>query len=1312
MSVLHTYIPQDRLRALSHGETLPNRTTGSALFADISGFTPLTETLTRELGPRRGIEELTHRVNTVYDALIAEIEKYGGSVISFAGDAITCWFDGDRGQRAVSAALGLQKEMDTFPELGLKVGVTTGPARRFVVGEPSIQVLDALAGHTVARLAMAEHLARKGEVVVDEATAVALAHTLTIQEWRSENNEAPFAVIAQLNPVATPFPPASMPSFDIETIRPWILPAIFEREQTGLGDFLTELRPATALFLRFTGIDYDNDEQAGEKLSALIRHVQIVLRSYEGTLMDLNIGDKGSYLYIAFGVPIAHEDDARRSVQSALELQCMVLELHFQEEPFLQSMEIGISSGMMRTGAYGGTTRRTYGALGDETNLAARLMSKAAPGETLISKAVQKQISTDFAFKAYPPIPIKGKEGLIPVFGVTSLHAHRAIRLGEPPYALPMMGRQTELALISEKLQLVLQGKGQIIGIIAEAGMGKSRLVTEVIRMANQQGFAGYGGACESSGTNTPYLVWKPIWQAFFDINPTIPSRQQIQHLESEIKVRAPLRLKAVPLLSLLLDVPIEDNAFTRSLEPKDRRNVLTAVLEDCLRSAAAIEPLLFVLEDLHWIDAVSHDLLETLCRISINLPICFVLAYRPPEAIHLQAPRVENLSHFTHLTLNQLAPAEVEQLITAKLNHLFPTYTGTLSPALITELTTRAEGNPFYIEELLNYIRDRGLNPYDETTLYSLELPTSLHALILSRIDRLSETQKVMLKTASIIGRMFSLTWLYGYYPALGAVERVKADLGELAQLDLTPFDKPEPELAYLFKHIVTHEVAYESLTYATRAQLHEQLAQFIETQGVDRYLDLLAFHYSRSENVEKQRIYLQKAGKAAQADFANEAALDYFTRLLPLIDDPYEQLKLLLKRGTVLELLGQWSMSETEYRTALSLSEKINRYEFTARCQRALGKLFGLRGDYPAALTWLEQARNTFLALGDPVGLAITLIETGRVWWQKGEYANARQDLEAGLALAQALENKQAAALALSNLGSVARNQGDYVSAQALHEKSLQLRREIGDKWGIAMCLSHLGLVANSLGNYDSARALYEESLFLNQEMGDKRGIANAYNNLGIVAGDQNDYASAQTLHEKSLALKREMGDKWGIAASLNNLGLVACSQRNFASARTLYEESLALNREMGDKWGIAMSLVNLGNLVIEQDDIPSAKLFYQESLQLCRDMGDKKKTVYNMSGLAAVAAKEGNLTRAAQLAATAETLRVHLGMAWEPDEGRIYKQALNIVQLGLKEDVFQRMWVKGQEMALDEAFNYALMTSSIDMETDSESGLSPTG
>jgi len=309
-----------------------------------------------------------------------------------------------------------------------------------------------------------------------------------------------------------------------------------------------------------------------------------------------------------------------------------------------------------------------------------------------------------------------------------------------------------------------------------------------------------------------------------------MPIRRQIRALEGLIADWAPGRVAALPLLGPLLGLALPENDFTKNLEPQFRKSALHALLLDCLTAAAretAAEGsgLLLVLEDLHWIDALSHDLLERVAQETQDLPVLIVLAYRPPELLRLQAPRIEVLAHFTRVELASLADVEAEQAIRAKLAQLLPERKGAATPALIARITAKAQGNPFYAEELLNYLRDRGIDTHDLAMIERLDLPSSLHTLILSRIDQLSARQQATLKIASVIGRLFRFAYLHGAYPILGAAEPLRADLDELAQPELTPLDTPEPELAYLFKHIVTQEVAYESLTTQARATLHEQL-------------------------------------------------------------------------------------------------------------------------------------------------------------------------------------------------------------------------------------------------------------------------------------------------------------------------------------------------------------------------------------------------------------------------------------------------------------------------------------------------------
>jgi adenylate cyclase len=1326
MDTIATYLPQDRRDVLARGETLPDRMTGAALFADISGFTQLTESLTEALGPRRGAEELTRRLNEVYAALIREVEREHGSVIGFAGDAITCWFDasdGDASRRAVTCAMALQEAMKQFATVSLPDGSTTalavktavasGPTRRFVVGDPAIQLIDTLAGTTIQRTATAEHLAGRGEVLIDSSTVEALGDSIKIVEWRedSETHEC-FAVVKELSMTSNQLSVTVEQSLPItdnsslitpEQLRPWLLPAVYEREQSGQGAFLTEFRPAVALFLRFTGVDYDHDT-ARQQLDTFIRRVQGVLARYEGTLLQLTIGDKGSYLYAPFGALTAHEDDARRAVKAALELQAAAAELSF-----LAPVQIGISRGTLRAGVYGSSTRRIYGVMGDEVNLAARLMQIAAPGEILITERVRQSEGEHFSVEPRAPLRMRGKAEPLPVFAVTGTQQRRAIRLQEPTYALPMIGRQQELTLIEEKMTLALQGHGQIVGIIAEAGMGKSRLMAEVIRLARRRKFTGYGGTCQSDGVNTSYLVWHSIWNAFFDLDSAMPVRKQIRALEGEIEDLAPERLGALPLLGAVLGLSIPDDDFTRALEPKDRKSALEALLVDCLRSAAREagedgNALLFVLDDLHWIDQPSHDLLEELARASANLPVLIMLAYRTPELQRLQAPRVEALPHFTRIVLEELSVAQSDQAIRAKLAHLFPERRGAVPSVLIERITTQAQGNPFYVEELLNYLRDRGLDPRDPAALDRIELPASLHSLILSRLDRLTARQQLTLKVASIIGRHFGFDHLHGYYPTLGEPGLLKADLDTLATLDLTILETTEPELAYLFKHVVTRDVAYESLAYSTRATLHEQYARYLEKLLETRHapalsLDLLAYHYDRSENLPKKREYLQRAGEAAQAVYANATALDYYERLLPLLTEASERIAIQLKVGAVLELIGRWAEAEAQYQEALTQAEQTGNPAAQAQCQQALGMLYRQRGDYDAALAWLEQAQKGWVTLDDRSRFGQVLTEMGNVFLRKGEYAAAQWHLERSLELAREIEDRAGMALALYRLGVVS-HEGDYAATRAPFEESLAIWREMGNKTGIALALDRLGTLAVEQGDYTATRALYQESMMLHRSMGDKRGTAISLNNLGVLAEEQSDYAAAQALYEESLMLYRSMGDKQGIAISLSNLGIVAVEQGDYTTAQALYEESMTLHRNMGDRRGIGTIALCQGLLARAEGHLQQALALFRDGLTQVQAIGDQRFMVTALAVLAMAAADrsveaqaEASGRRAAQLGGATDALLESLKTRLERHFRLPYERALTAMRAMLGEKAFAAAWEAGRRMTLEEAITFAL-------------------
>lgn len=420
---LAVYVPMDRRHALAHGATLPEQTHGAALVADVSGFTALAEAIAQEVGMPRGAEELTRQLNRVYGALIDAVHCYGGSVVTFSGDAITCWFDADDGLRAAACALAMQAAMRQFSSitiasgrslaLAIKVAVAVGPVRRWLVGDPCIQHLEVLAGHTLDVLACGEHLAQPGDVLVHAAVVATTDAQIIAVDWRADaRTGARFAVVGGMTaPVpAHPWPELPAAAMTEAQVRPWILAPVYEQVRNGNSAFLSELRPTAALFLSFQGIDYDNDPTAGAQLDAFTRWVQTVLARHNGALLQLTMGDKGSYLYAVFGAPLAHEDDPSRAVAAALELQAPPATLSY-----ITRIQIGLTYGQMRAGAYGSATHRIYGVIGDKANVATRLMEAASTG-VLCDESIRYAAQDSMTFEPLPPIRVKGKAQPVVVY--------------------------------------------------------------------------------------------------------------------------------------------------------------------------------------------------------------------------------------------------------------------------------------------------------------------------------------------------------------------------------------------------------------------------------------------------------------------------------------------------------------------------------------------------------------------------------------------------------------------------------------------------------------------------------------------------------------------------------------------------------------------------------------------------------------------------------------------------------------------------------------------------------------------------------
>lgn len=1025
------YLPQDRRQAIVGGFGLPERTTGAALFADISGFTPLTEAFMRVLGVRRGVEELTIQLNRVYDLLIAEIDRSGGSVISFSGDAITCWFDGDDGLRATACAIELHSAMARLGSivlptggkiaLALKAAVACGPVRRFLVGDPAIQLLDIVAGAPIMRVAEAEHVAQRAEVALSLECFPAVADHALLLEWRAGTSDDAdrLPIIGGLLTTleARPWPAIAPDALPPEQLRAWLLPAIYMSIQSGTGELLPELRQAVALFLRFDGIDYDADD-CPAKLDMYIRWVQHVLTRYDGALLQLTIGDKGSYFYAAFGAPTMHEDSAQRAVAAALELRVPPESLGF-----IRSVQIGISQGTMRVGAYGSVTRRTYGVLGDAVNLAARLMQVAEPGSVLVSDAIIRAIGHAFTWEPVPPLLIKGKRDPV---AAARLLAARDVGVGGERYSGALIGRRAELDLLAQRLAPLFSGRSAgLIPIYGEPGVGKSRLVYELRHQTQQQ---------------LHWLIWSapgPLQQSlapvrnclrwFFDQDATrsaAENREQfattLGTLMSAIRpIAAPSLLhdleQASSFLGVLLDLAWP-NSLYEATAPEQRFGRIVAACIALMQAASLRQPVVIEVEDAHRLDNDTWSLLSALLRASAAFPLAVVLTSRYEDDGSRPLCPLDPADLSPPIDLQSLALSEVRALAAQ-------TVGSPLDAQIERLLMEKTGGNPLFVEQLALDLRERGLlMPHsarlpDEGTNavfaafstaldsdHVAEIPSSITAVLIARLDRLPSAIKTLVKTAAVLGQDVDLRLLRHILADDHALAE-KVEQADAAGLWMVVGDDRRR-----FRHMLMREAAYALQGHTQQRLLHAQAIAAIEQVLYDELAGSVAdlvYHARQAGDVARERRYLGLLGEQAFSISAGYEALVCFERALALMPDTDEaaavpqRVRLLAQCARTHLLLGDLDKAHQTYQASRILAEAHGEHAGAAEACLALGVMAYQAQNYVDASTALEDGLTFYRAAGNRAGEARVLNQLGAVYIELGEADKALECYELVLRL-----------------------------------------------------------------------------------------------------------------------------------------------------------------------------------------------------------------------------------------------------------------------------------------------------------------------
>jgi tetratricopeptide (TPR) repeat protein len=548
----------------------------------------------------------------------------------------------------------------------------------------------------------------------------------------------------------------------------------------------------------------------------------------------------------------------------------------------------------------------------------------------------------------------------------------------------------------------------------------------------------------------------------------------------------------------------------------------------------------------------------------------------------HLQTSRVSQLTYFTEIQLADFTPQQAEQLIGLKLRQFFGSQVET-PQGLVGRITERAQGNPFYIEELLNYLQDRGVAPTDNQALEQLDLPTSLHSLILSRIDQLTEHQKTTLKVASVIGRLFKAAMVWGAYPQLGDESQIKADLDALSRLDLTPLDAPEPELVYLFKHIMTQEVAYETLPYATRARLHDRIGQYIEAaypDTLDQYIHLLAHHYWRGEDWPKAMEYNLRTALQAQREFANDTAVAGYQRTLEAaakVDGDTTDKRLLAHEslGEVLMLTGRYDEALAQYTSARALVEPERPFDDQA-CHladlcRKTADVHERRSEYVLAFEWLNKGLSHLDQDQPTIELARIYNRGTLLYRRQAKYEEAISWCQKTLDTASGIQTRdgqRAVAHAYYNLAEIYWRRGDLTQAAHYCRESVQIYQDLDDIAGLAEALNNLSNVYAERGDWDQAVEALRQSLALEQEIGYVYAQAVIANNLGLIHLDRGEWDQAVTLLEKSRDIYRQLGSAWGEGSTLINLARLRVVQADWAEAQACLTRSQDLFDEVGSE------------------------------------------------------------------------------------------------------------------------------------------------
>jgi class 3 adenylate cyclase/tetratricopeptide (TPR) repeat protein len=1098
---------------------------GSLVSVDISGFTALAERLS--VKGKAGAEELVQRISACFERLIDVAERHGGDVLKFRGDALLLLFRDERhAQRAAGAASDMQWTIESMVtqdvELRMSVGVHSGECSFFLAAAPHRELL--IAGPAATRVFELEDLATAGEIILSAETAAAVDPT-----WLGDEREGARLMRRLEAGASTIPPPPDVTGVGLAAYVPAPL-----RAHLAVSSGEAEHRHVPVAFVKLSKTDdvvkADGPEALLARIDMLAEAVAAACTTYGVTWLESDIDVNAVKLYLTAGAPSSSGQDEEGMLRALRDVVATDVGL---------PIRAGVNRGHVFTGDIGSAARRTYAVMGDAVNLAARLTARAHPGDILATDDVLDRARTMYATQK-EPLLVKGKERAVTAHSVGAPIGTRNDTQFE---STPLVGRERELEVLHAAVNAARMRQLQVVELVGEPGIGKSRLVNELRALA--LGFTQFNSAGEQYASSTPFYAWRNLLRQLVGITPDATAEQAGAQLAPFVSGAMPDIAPWLPLLAIPFDADVLPTPEAEALDPAASREKLLEAVETFLERILMM-PTLLVFEDGHWLDDSSRSLLRQLTQKQALRPWLICVTTRPgvESSVHLDGP-------VQRLELEPLGAEGAAELALALADEV------ALSSETLAALTERSGGNPLFVRELVLAARagDR------------LEtLPESVESLLTTRIDTLEPEHRLLLRYAAVVGPTFELDF----------VGRIFADeipdAGDPARWEwLREFVSYAGDMTYAFRHDLIRATAYEGLSFQRRRDIHCRVANALEERG-DESADLLSLHFFEAGVNEKAWTYGVAAADHAQASFANVDAADLYERAIAAAADlPHvdagERARVHEALGDVCERFGAYDRAFA----AIATAREIAGSQSPLLDARLLGKqsmLHELSGRYAEALEASTEGLARLDRIdddteSDAVRGALEL-HTGAIHYRQTNNEEAIRWLEASAEHAERAGDRSTLAHAYYLLDAA---HSDFGSPEGLRylELARPIYEELGDVRGLGVVLSNLGIHAYYEGRWDESIALYRESRDAKERSGDVIGAVIQVNNEAEILSDQGHVDEAVPLFEEMLRVSRASGWAFGEGAALSNLARAAARASRFEDAHRLFDQALAMFAEL---------------------------------------------------------------------------------------------------------------------------------------------------